>query len=279
MNRLLSRPVRLLFCALALLCAFPLPAVAADTPAVAKPRTYHYHAEVAATVAGDAVNAVGEGDYDFVNRAFHVVATSQAGVASVRLELLLVDGKLYTYDARQQRWVYDTLTPEEVDAFFAMLPSVPKHPTTAYAADGTEQIGGAETARWRASDAYNVLIPSLTSRGFTGSLLEETLTDELLIGKANGYLYRASILEDGKTTRLGGSSLASSPVSSKTIYTYSDFDRPVTITAPEGAVPGDSLLASMLIVDDGLAGAVARSVLAPRREQGLATVVAGRGEP
>lgn len=269
MKRTISTSLRLLLCALALLCAFPSLTIAADRPTISQPRTYHYDADVALQISGIAVTATGVGDYDLVNRAFRVEVTTETAGERVRVQLVLVGGRLYAYDENQRRWEYVTLTEQEVDEFFAEVLSVPEHPTAQYVADGTERIGGDDTARWRASDTYNLLLPSLTPREFIGSFVEETLTIELAIGQANSYLYRATVQEQGKVTLLGVPNAPSEAVSSRLAYSYSNFDRPVTITAPEGAVPSDDPVDPAPPIGNGAAATLARAMIAPNLGQGM----------
>lgn len=279
MRRSIAPLFRLFGCALLVLCGLPLPAGAADGPAITPPRTYHYHAEATVEVEGIAVRAVADGDYDVANRAFHAVSTGRAEGAEVRLELILLDGKLYTYDARQRRWVYLTVTADEVEALFADLLRVPPHPTASYAPDGEETIEGDRAARWRASNRYNLLLPALTARGFTGSLVEETLTIELAIGVANGYLYRAVAQESGKATSLGGGQPRVGPVASKSVYNYGKFNQPVAIVAPPDAVPLDGLIGALAAPEPGVAGTAARALLTSEPGGGFLPRLAGLAVP
>jgi hypothetical protein len=226
-----------IFLALAgLLGATTLPVSAADEPKIAMPQTLHYQSEVTIVLAGQGITSVAEGDFDFARTAFHLTTLTQFGGVTSREELILLDGRLYSFNPDRNRWEYRTLSPAERETA-AAGPKVVIHPTARYQQVGTEAIAGAATSHWRASGDYNLLTPAIIQGEFGGFLVEETLTTEAFIGLNDGYLYRQTGQEEGTMTGLGATADPPMPTSSKAIYDYSNFDQPVTITAPEGAVP------------------------------------------
>lgn len=217
--------------------AMALPAAAAtDEPTVATPQTLHYQSEITIILAGQGITSVAEGDFDLAHSAFHLTTVTQFGGVTSREELILLDGRLYGFNPDRNRWEYRMLSPAEIKTA-SKGPTVVAHPTARYEQVGTETITGAATSHWRASGDYNLLTPAIIQGEFGGFLVEETLTTEVFIGAADGYLYRQIGQEDGTMTGLGATADPPTPTSSKAIYNYSDFDQPVTIVAPAGAVP------------------------------------------
>lgn len=264
---------------LALILGTAPSATAGGEPTTARPQSYRYHADIALSADGVDATGTGDGEFDLANNAFHIVAESRAEDVTIRLEFYLVDGKLYSFNPRRNRWEYITLDESDLKTLLPLPgPKVPVHPTATYETAGTATIGGATTQRWRASGDFNALIPSLTRNAFTGSLLEEVLTSESFIGAENRYLFRTVTTEQGIATRLGGATSSPQPISSRLVYEYSAFDQPITITPPPGAVPADenptrpplpSVLASVgaipnvTLSDRPLAVAVAQRLLLP----------------
>jgi hypothetical protein len=236
MRRHLAGLLSVLLVLAGLLGAAASPVAAADEPVVATPQTLHYHAEVTILLAGQGATSVAEGDFDLVHSAFHLTAVTQVGAQTTQTELIVLDGRLYTFNLDRNRWEYRTLSPAE-QATAVMAPKVLVHPTARYQQAGTETIGGVATSQWQASNDYNLLTPAIIQGQLGGILVEETFTTEVYIGIDDGYLYRQTGMEDGTMTGLGSTAQSPAPASSKAIYDYSNFDQPVTITAPAGAVP------------------------------------------
>ena len=239
-------------------------AAAQGEPTLATPKTYHYHADLTLNLAGDEASANADGDIDVTRQALHLTVVSQSGASKIRLELILLDKRLYIYNEQRQRWEYTDLPAGEnptVPAGAAPTPAQNiKHPTATYQRVGEETFGGASVEHWRASGPYNVLIPIVNARTIAGTLLQETLTDDVLIGTANRYLYRLQGHEEGTIATFGAGADDVGPVRSDTTYTYSNFDQPVTITAPEGAVPAQSGAPRSLTV--GAAGTILERAVA-----------------
>lgn len=254
MNIRLLRICCLLLTLCGLFAASAAPTLANDEPTIAMPKTYHYHADIALNLSGSAATGYGDGDFDLTRQAFHVTIVAEDAQRKIRLELILIDNRLYIYNEQRQRWEYSDIapgqTPEGLPQNTVPALSLPKHPTAPYQRSGEETIAGATTNKWRAVGPYNVLLPIITARTFSGALIEETLSVEALIGAANNYLYRLAVEEAGTITELGERAAPPSQVASKLAYTYSNFDQPVTITAPEGAVPASRSASGGLIGGD-----------------------------
>lgn len=229
----------LLFCALLVTSA--LPTLAKNEPTIAAPDTFRYHADITLNIAGSTATGYAEGEIDRVRQAFHLTIVAEEDGVKIRQELILLDDRLYIYDEQRQRWEYIDVpagqTPEDLPETTLPALTIPEHPTAAYERTGEEMIAGEQTDKWRAAGRYNLLQPIITPNIFSGVLIEESLAAEALIGTANMYLYRLSLDETGTITELGDNVNPPITIDSKLVYTYSDFDQPVTITAPEGAVP------------------------------------------
>lgn len=212
------------------------PATAAAEPAVAAPRTYHQRADIALTLLGSSAAGYSEGDFDLLNKAFHVKATIEGDGQQVLVDIILLGDRIYSYNQQQQRWEYITLPQADLDLPMPG-PTVPIHPTAAYQALGDETVDITAVQHWQAQGNYNVLLPLLSQQAFSGSFIQETVTADIFISAADNYLYRAIVQEQGTSQKLGMGQSVPQPLSSKTSYNYSAFNQPVTITAPEGAVP------------------------------------------
>lgn len=234
---------------------------AGEEPTLATPRTLHYEAELTLTMEGLSGSGSAVGDFDFARPAFHVKTTTRVEDLALTIEMILLDGRLYIFNPDRDRWEYRDLGPADL-AEAAPPPRLATHPTASYTRAGSEPIGGVQTARWRASNDFNLLTVGLIGREFGGILLEETLTVEAWIGAADRFLYRQSIVEAGKVTGLGSTAEPPSPVASETIYRYSNVNQPVTIVAPAGAVPAAAAPPGLATLPGGTApDLIARALL------------------
>jgi len=220
----------------AILVAAPSAAFAAGEPATTAPQTYHSQSLITLSLGGTTVTGQGEGDYDVANAAFHVRSTAGDGATQVVIELILLNDRLYIYSSQRQRWEYITIQPQARQLLVSGL-KVVAHPTAAYESTGQETLDGAAVQRWRAQGDYNVLLPILSQRAFAGSLIQEAITAEAFIGTQDRYLRRTVLTERGTIRELGPGKRAPEAVTSNIRADYSRFNQPVTIAAPEGAVP------------------------------------------
>jgi hypothetical protein len=241
MIRPLARTIRALLLVACLCAVSTLPALALAEPTIATPQTYRYHADIDITLADSAATGTADGEIDLARRAFRLTIVAEEDGVKIRQELILLDNRLYIYSEARQRWEYIDLRNGDLpgDLPETTLPplELPQHPAAAYQSAGTEQIGAVTVDRWRASGPYNLLLPALSPNEFAGIFLEETLAIEAAIGQTDRYLYRLTVREAGKLTELGATTTTLTTVRSDLAYTYSDFNQPVTIVAPPGAVP------------------------------------------
>ena len=232
-------------CLLSIVCGLfatsAAPTLASDVPMIATPKTYRYHADIALSLPDSAATGYTDGEIDLVRQAFHLTIVAEEDRVKIRQELILLDNRLYIYSEVRQRWEYVDVragqTPEGLPETTLPALKLPEHPTAPYQRVGEETVGGAAMNKWRAAGPYNVLLPIISPRTFSGVLIEEILSAEALIGAANNYLYRLSVEETGTITELSDRPNPPSTIASKLAYTYGNFDQPVTITAPAGAVP------------------------------------------
>lgn len=243
----------------AILVAAPSAAFAADEPATTAPRTYHAQSIVTLSLGGMTATGRGEGDYDVANAAFHIRTSAEDGAARVAFELILLNDRLYMYSVQRQRWEHITIQPQ-TRQLLVPGPEVVAHPTAAYQPDGQETLEGAAVQRWRAQGDYNVLLPLLSQRAFTGSLIQEAVTAEAFIGAQDRYLRRTLLTERGTNRELGPGQRAPEAFTSTIRADYSRFNQPVAITAPEGAVPAPDQ-ASLPYPQDPLGGIIGAAQL------------------
>jgi hypothetical protein len=242
MMRLLTRTFRALLLVACLCAVSALPTLALAEPTIATPQTYRYHADIAITLTDSAATGSADGEIDVARQALRLTATVTSEGQRIRLEIILVDNRLYVFNEQRQRWEYVDLAASSGDP---NLPSanlipplkLPQHPAATYQPAGSEQIGQSTVDRWRADGPYNVLLPVLTPRTFGGTFVEERLTIEAAIGANDRYLYRLTVREDGTMTPLGLPNTQPTAIKSDLTYSYSDFNAPVTIVAPPNAVP------------------------------------------
>ncbi|HEY8599165.1 MAG TPA: hypothetical protein VIL85_12085 [Thermomicrobiales bacterium] len=255
-----------LCCTLLILCALfatsGLSALAKNEPTIATPRTFRYHADIALNLSGSTATGYGDGEFDLARQAFHLTVVAEEDGMQIRQELILVNNRLYIYSEERQRWEYLDVpagqAPEGLPATTLPALTVPKHPTATYERVGEETIAAATTNKWRAAGPYNVLLPILSPRTFSGVFIEDTLSVEAFIGATNNYLYRLNVDEMGTITELSDRPNPPATITSKLTYTYSDFDQPVTITAPAGAVPAQTSV-TRAGLDQGTTSPLARA--------------------
>ena len=222
-----------------LLALAPASGEAAAEPKTKVPGTYHYQANLVIAIAQLAISAEATGDYDVENNAFHVKAISGSGAQQSTVELILVNDRLYLYNPERERWEY-VAVPTELRGSIISGPVVPVHPTAAYRSLGDETIASGATTHWQARGDYNILVPQQTTRALGGAFSQEVVTADAYIGTTNTYLSRVTLEERGTIQDLNDRTHQKTPILSNIVYNYSAFDRPVTITAPEGAVPADT---------------------------------------
>ncbi len=241
MMRPISRACRALLIVVGLCALGAAPALAAEVPTIATPTTYRYHADIAITIGASSATGTADGEIDLARQAFHLTIVATQDGEQIRQELILLDDRLYIYSEARQRWEYVDLSRggRPADLPEATLPplALPAHPTAPYQQIGMARIGGATVNLWRADGPYNLLLPILARDEFGGVFLQETLTVEAAIGATDRYLYRLTVKEAGEVTELGPTATTLTTATSDLAYSYSDFDQPVTIVAPPGAVP------------------------------------------
>lgn len=243
------------------------------------------HLVIAGTVSaqGQELPVQGEGDIDAARGASRLTVA----LLGAAFETIVVDGRTYNRSGTTGRWEYS----EGAGAGgFNAARLAPYDPATIRAAGrnfvriGPETIDGAATTHWRAdADLARLIgvVPGAGPSGFDSS----AATMDLWIGDADGRLRRLVVASEGAAPT---ASAATGPPRLNLTLTFSNFDQPVPIIAPLGAVPAATPRATAvgtpLAVGTPIARASATSVtgrvatpVAPLPNGRLAEATSGRG--
>jgi hypothetical protein len=208
-------------------------ASADEAPALTAFKTAHVSISGTITAQGQQLPVQGEGDIDAATDASHLTI----GLLGATFETIVTGGRTYVHSPTTNRWEYSE--GNQAGGFnFARL--APYDPATIRAAGrnftrvGPEEVAGAPTTHWRADVDYARLlgIGGGSQGGF--GLATNAATMELWIGATDTYLHKLSVDAQGRT---------SDPTGTPNVFqqaltlTFSNFDAPVNIVAPAGAVP------------------------------------------
>ncbi len=226
--------------ALLALLAGSIGAVAAEDPPMIAPfKTAHVRIEGTVSAQGQVLPVQGEGEIDATRGASRLTIA----VLGATFETLVTEGRTYSRNPLSGRWEYTEGTQA---GGFNAAQLAPYDPDTIRAAGrnftriGPETIAGAATTHWRADADLNRLI------GFGGAATsgagqaQTAATMDLWIGDADRYLHRLSVATTGggagpSATVAPGAAVAGA--GQALTLTFDNFDAPVAIIAPSGAVP------------------------------------------
>jgi hypothetical protein len=228
------------------------PVAAGGLPQMATFKTAHLRIDGSLKASSPAENeeititGQGEGDVDTARNAsqgkFALAYASKAEGKSERetLEMVVVDGRTYWYDPQAKQWVWVDNGPGSGGATLSPAFDDPKQfgaDQFAFMRVGPEVIDGAPTTHWHADLDYGKLLDpdgkSAAGAGATTMLA----TMDLWIGDADSYLHRFTFaLQFSAPDQSGQTSTAAGSLT----MTYSNFDAPVRIVPPAGAVPMSS---------------------------------------
>lgn len=201
-----------------------------EAPPITPFATARVQIEGTISAQGQEAPVQGEGDIDAARGASRLTVA----LLGAAFETVVVDGRTYTRNALNGRWEYS----DGAAGGFNPVRLAPYDPATIRAAGrnftrlGAELVGGVPTTHWRA-DADLTRLIGLTP-GATGGLGANTTTMDLFIGDTDGRLRRLVIDSQGTTGNPGG---PENPFRLALTLTFSNFDAPVAIVAPPGAVP------------------------------------------
>ena len=221
---------------LSLLCAVAAEQGAAARPLDEAPAITPFataHVRIAGTVSaqGQELPVQGDGDIDATRGANHLTV----GLLGAAFETIVVDGRTYSRNQTTGRWEY---TEGAGTGGFNAARLAPYDPATIRAAGrnftriGPETIAGTPTTHWRADADLVRLIGALPGAG-PGGLDGSNAKMDLWIGDADGRLRQLVVDAQGATTT---ASTTPGPFRLNLTLNFSNFDEPVPIIAPLGAV-------------------------------------------
>src|SRR5262245_35512604 len=205
-----------------------------EPPAIAPFNTAHVSISGTVSAQGQELPVQGDGDIDAARGASHLTIA----LLGAAFETIVVDGRTYTRNQATGRWEYTEGT--QAGGFNPAL-LAPYDPATIRAAGrnftriGTEPIDGSPTTHWRADADLARLINLPPGAGGAAGLGATAATMDLWIGDADNRLRQLSIDSQGTTS--GGGTATPGPFRLALVLTFSNFDAPVPILAPPGAVP------------------------------------------
>jgi hypothetical protein len=193
------------------------------------------HVRIAGTVynQGQELPVQGDGDIDATRGASHLTV----GVLGAVFETIVLNGRTYTRNLATGRWEYTEGT--QAGGFNPAL-LAPYDPATIRAAGsnftriGPEPVDGTPATHWRA-DADLARLLGIPAGAGTPGLAATPATMDLWIGDADNRLRRLGI--DSRGTAPGTATATSGSPRFTLTLTFSNFDEPVPILAPPGAVP------------------------------------------
>ena len=221
---------------LLLLCAIGVAGESAARPLDEAPPITPFstaHVRIAGTVSaqGQELPVQGDGDIDATRGASHLTV----GLLGAAFETIVVDGRTYSRNQATGRWEY---TEGAGAGGFNAARLAPYDPATIRAAGrnftriGTESIDGTPTTHWRADVDLVRLIGALPGAG-SGGLDGSNAKMDLWLGDADGRLRQLVVDAQGATTT---ASTTPGPFRLNLALNFSNFDQPVPIIAPPGAV-------------------------------------------
>jgi hypothetical protein len=242
----------LLLLAVALAARGANPVGAESLPQHGTPKTAHiqidgmFKADNPAEQDKIELTMTGQGDYDAPRKAMQFAAqmkttgleAGQSQSEQVPVEVVAVDGRNYWRDPKSMLWIWETL-PAGAATGFPLAPDdlhLFEGDGLSFVRVGPEEIEGAATTHWHADLDLASLLGDDGSGGSSAASLPLTMraTYDLWIGDADSYIHRVAYALDFSAT---GSDGPASTFAATATATYSNFDLPVTIVAPDGAVP------------------------------------------
>lgn len=205
-----------------------------DPPTIAPFKTAHVRIEGTVSAQGQELPLQGDGDIDAARGASHLTI----GLLGAAFESIVVDGRTYTRNQASGRWEY---TEGAQTGGFNPAQLAPYDPATIRAAGrnftrvGAEPIEGTPTTHWRADADLARLVGLPPGAGGGAGLAGATATMDLWIGDADSHLRRLTL--DSQGTASGAGTATPGPFRLALTLTFSNFDQPVPIIAPPGAVP------------------------------------------
>ena len=207
-----------------------------EAPAITPFATAHVVITGAISAAGQELPVQGEGDIDAARSASRLTV----GLPGAAFESIVADGRTYNRNAATGRWEW---TEGAGANGFNAARLAPYDPATIRAAGrnftrvGTEAIDGVAATHWRADADLARLLGAPGGLGPLGSGAEGATMD-LWLADGDGRLRRLVVTTNGATSA-PGSAASATPVASRLTLslTFSNFDKPVSIVAPPGAVP------------------------------------------
>ncbi len=249
--------VALLLLAVALAARGASPVGAATLPPIATPKTAHVQLDGALKMVAPALGGTqgfvitGQGDYDLLRRAVRfeaevrdTAAITAGGPTRASLAAVVVDGRLYWRGPDDAGWTWIEL-PVDGDMGFGLLPpdgGFPAIPGLDFVLVGPAIIAGAATTHWRADFDLEAffgaagLATPVASDPAMPPTPQMTMSVDLWLSNADAYIHRLSW-----AMALGSSDgLAEAvAITAEFTVTFSNFDQPVVIIAPPGALPAD----------------------------------------
>lgn len=233
---------------------------AAPLPPIAHPTTAHLVLELAMTGAdftsGESyeVTARGEGDLDNARQAMQFsyemqlppdLADTDPLFGSTQVAIVLVDGRFYALDPATQQWQWlempADLPGQQFTPDYAEWSTQYGGNSLEFTNLGSADVNGAATTHWHAeydlASMFSGLLgvdPAAEPEPSAEPLPTMLVTMDLWIGDADNYVHRAS---SGMSFTLSDESGLGGSFSYVMTMTYSNFDQPVEIVAPAGAVP------------------------------------------
>ena len=212
--------------------------LADDAPTIAPFKTAHVRIEGTVSAQGQVLPVQGEGEIDATKNASRLTIA----VLGATFETLVTGGRTYSRNPLSGRWEYTEGTQA---GGFNPAQLAPYDPATIRAAGrnfmrvGPETIAGVPTTHWRADADLNRLI------GFGGAApggagqAQTAATMDLWIGDADQYLHRLRVATPDGGAGPSATATPGAPVAAgQTLtLTFDNFDAPVAIIAPAGAVP------------------------------------------
>ena len=252
-----------------------------EAPAITPFSTAHVRIAGTVSAQGQELPVQGDGDIDAARGASHLTI----GLLGAAFETIVVDGRTYNRNQATGRWEY---TEGAGTGGFNAARLAPYDPATIRASGrnftriGTETIAGTATTHWRADADLVRLIGALPGAGSSG-LDGSNATMDLWIGDADGRLRQLVVDAQGAATT---ASTSPGPFRLNLTLNFSNFDEPVPIIAPLGAVaaatpsatlngtPAARVTATSPVVSNG--GVVISSAL-PTPNSRLAEATSGQG--
>ena len=229
-------PGLLLLALLAALWSWPAGASArlADPPTIAPFSTAYVRIAGTISAQGQELPVQGEGNIDAARGASHLTI----GLLGAAFETIVVDGRTYTRNPASGRWEY--ADGAQANGFNPAL-LAPYDPATIRAAGrnftriGPETLDGTATTHWRADADVARLIGLPQGTSGAAAVGASSATMDLWIGDADSRLRRLALNSAGADP----AAVAATPGPARfaLTLTFANFDEPMPILPPPGAVP------------------------------------------